>query len=211
MNSIIFPPRPKGAIPPGELGYYESLNLYCAQPKYNGSRNPIHISADGQVSSYSRHGRAHRTYAMPESVKSEILALPGLPKGIEVWLDAELLSKTTAADTKHKIVLFDILHYDKYLFLSPNQVGRLELLAKVCGNPTKLDSMRAMGYVVSDNILLAPTFYSGFKEEFVKDRGDEVEGLVLRKLNSTIDNFGQKEYEVNWLIRCRRPHKNYNF
>jgi len=211
MAKIIYPPRPKGAIPPTELDYYESLGVYCAQPKYNGSRNPIHITPDGQVFCYSRHGRAHRTYEMPESVKREILALPGLQKGIEVWLDAELLSKTTPTDTKHKIVLFDILHYDKYLFLSPNQVGRLELLGKICGNPTELDKMRAMGYVVSENILMSPTFYSGFKEEFLRDRGDEVEGLVLRKMDSPLDNFGQKEYEVNWLIRCRRPHKNYNF
>ena len=211
MVNIIYPPRPKGAIPPSELDYYESLGIYGVQPKYNGARNPIHISPDGEVASFSRHGRSHRTYDMPLSVRKEILALPGLKKGIEVWLDGEVLSKTTATDTKHKIVLFDILQYDKYFFSSPNQQGRLELLSSICGNPTQLDSMRGMGYIISENILMAPTFYSGFKAEFEKDRGDEVEGLVLRKLNSTIDNFGQKEYEVSWLIRCRRPHKNYNF
>lgn len=209
--SAIYPPRPKGAIPPSELDYYESLGLYCTQPKYNGSRLPIHITPDGQVFAYSRHGRPHLNYDMPSSIKQEILSLPGLKKGIEVWLDAELLSKTTAADTKNKIVLFDILHYEKYLFLQPDQKGRIELLAQVCGNPTKLDTLRGMGYTVTENILMAPTFYSGFMEEFNKDRGDEVEGLVLRKMNSAIDNFGQKEYEVGWLIRCRRANKNCDF
>lgn len=211
METIIYPPRPKGAIPPDELDYYESLGIFCTQPKYNGSRNVIHILPDGQVFCYSRHHRKHLVYEMPEFVKNEIRNLPGLQKGIEVWLDSELLSKTTPTDTKNKIVLFDVLQHDKYLFLSPDQKGRLEILAKICGNPTKLDNMRGMGYTVSDTILMAPTFYINFRAEFDKDRGPEVEGLVLRKINSTLDNFGQKEYEVNWLIRCRKENKNVPF
>lgn len=208
---IIYPPRPKSAIPPIELAYYESLGIYCIQPKYNGARSVIRITSDGQVFIYSRHGRPHRNYTMPESIRQQVLALPGLKKGIEVWLDGELLSKTTATDTKNKIVLFDILHHERYLFLSPNQKGRLELLAEICGRPTRLDPMRKMGYVVSEDLLMAPTFYSDFTQEFNKNYGNEVEGLVLRKMDSVIDNFGQKEYEVSWLIRCRHPHKNYQF
>lgn len=208
---MIFPPRPKGAIPPTELAYYESLGVYCAQPKYNGSRSIIHITASGVVSIYSRHGRAHLNYQMPASIAEEILALPGLKKGVEVMLDGELLSKTTAKDTKNKIVFFDILQYERYFFLSPDQKSRLEILSTICGNPSTLDPMRGMGYQISDNLLMAPTFTSGFKSEFEKNYGDEVEGLVLRKNNSVIDNFGKKEYEINWLIRCRKPHKNYSF
>jgi ATP-dependent DNA ligase len=211
MTNIIFPPRPKGAVPPAELDYYESLGIYCTQPKYNGSRSVIHITPEGAVSIYSRYGRAHLNYEMPMEVREEILALPGLKKGVEVWLDGELLVKTTAPETKGKIVLFDILHYDKYFFLSPDQQARIEILNEICGKPSKLDSWRGMGYCVSDNILMAPTFYTKFTEEFEKDHGDEVEGLILRKKNSVIDNFGQKEYEVSWLIRCRNPHKNYPF
>ncbi len=208
---IIFPPRPKGAIPSNELNYYESLGLYCVQPKYNGSRSVIHITPEGEVSIYSRHGRPHLNYEMPRYIANEVLALPGLRKGIEVWLDAELLSKTTAKDTKNKLVLFDVLQYDKYLFLSPDQKGRIDLLAQICGFPQKLDNLRGMGYTISDNLMMAPTFYSDFKKEFDKSYGDEVEGLVLRKLNSTIDNFGQKEYLVTWIIRCRHANKNCDF
>ena len=115
--SIIFPPRPKGAIPPTELPYYESLGIYCAQLKYNGSRSIVHISTNGDVSIYSRHGRPHKNYQMPVAIAKEILALPGLKKGVEVLLDGELLSKTTAKDTKNKIVFFDILQYGNYFFL----------------------------------------------------------------------------------------------
>lgn len=211
MNEIIFPPRPKGAIPPKELTYYENTHLWCAQPKYNGSRSVILITPERKVFIYSRHGRPHLNYSMPAYMAKEILELPGLKPGIKYWLDGELLNKTTAKDTKCKIVLFDVLQIDKYLFLKPNQLERLELLAKICGNPTQLDSLRGMGYSISDNLLMAPTFYSKFKEEFEKNYGDEVEGLVLRKNDSMLDNFGQKEYEVSWLLRCRKAHKNYSF
>ncbi len=211
MTTPIYPPRPKGAVPPNDLEHYDSLGVFCAQPKYNGSRSVIHVSPERRVEIFSRHGRAHLNYSMPLAIQNEILALPGLPQGVEIWLDGELLMKTTAEDTKGKIVLFDVLHYKEYLFLKYNQVERLKILEDICGRPTKLDPWRGMGYQISDNLLMAPTFYTNFKDEFVKDYGDEVEGLVLRKKNSVIDNFGQKEYEVSWLIRCRRPHNNYHF
>ena len=211
MGKIIYPPRPKGAIPPNELPYYDGLGIYCVQPKYNGARSVIHISPEGEVKIYSRHGRAHRSYTPPAILLNEISKLPGLKNGIEYWLDGELMIKTTAEDTKGKLVLFDVIQYDKYLFLSLDQVKRLELLAEICGRPTELDCFRKMAYVISDNLLMAPTFFSNFEEKFKEDHGNEVEGLVLRKKDSVIDNFGNKEYLVNWLVRCRRPHKNYNF
>jgi ATP-dependent DNA ligase len=210
MEKIIFPPRPKTSIPPQELSYYEELGIFLGQPKYEGSRFLANISPRG-VFFYSRHGRAHQGFTYPRELFEEISALPGLKNGVEYWLDGEILTKTTATDTKNKVVFFDVLHYDNYLFLGPNQVERIKLLSEICGNPTKLDPWRGMGYLVSDNVMMAPTFYSGFEQEFKKDCGDEVEGLVLRKQNSVIDNFGKEEYSVNWLIRCRRPHKNYNF
>ncbi len=211
MAKIIFPPRPKGRIPPTELSYYEGTGLWVAQYKYNGSRNVVHIEPDGVVSVWGRHGGKHLSYALPESVKAEILSLPGIKKGTEYWLDSELMSKTSAAETKHKIVFFDVLQVGKYLFMKPNQMGRLELLREICGDPKELDGQRQMGYVISNTLLMAPTFEKDFEARFNEDHGDEVEGLLLRKKEAALDDFGQKEYEVGWLLRCRKPHKNYNF
>ncbi len=160
---------------------------------------------------WNRHGSAHLAYSIPESVKDEILALPNLEKGKEYWFDSELLIKTKAKDTKGKIVLFDILQDGKYLFLNPDQEKRIEILDNICGKPRKLDDWRGLGYQISENILMAPTFQDNFVSHFNKDMGDEVEGLVLRRKNSVLDNFGQKPYNVTWIIRCRKPHKNYNF
>lgn len=211
MTRIIFPPRPKGTIPPKDLNYYEKLGMWCVQPKYQGARCLIHITPEQEVNFYSRHGRPFLNYVPPKFLKSEILKLRGVEPGIEYWLDGEILIKTTAQDTKNKIILFDILHYKRYLFLKPSQVERLKILYEICGEPKELDPWRKMGYVVSENILVAPVFYSNFAEHFNENNCDEVEGLVLRKKDSTIENYGEKEQDVNWLIRCRKPNKNCNF
>ncbi len=207
---FIFPPRPKGAVPPHELPYFEKQGTWCVQPKLKGARNVITVF-DGIVNCYGRHGRNFQSYNMPENVKKEILALPGLKKGVNYVFDSEVMIKTKAQDTKGKIILFDILQYDKYLFMNPNQKKRLELLDEICGRPRNLDPWRAMVYQISENVTMAPTYYSDFANRFSIDYGEEVEGLVLRKLDLVIDNYGQKEYEVTWMIRCRKPDRLCNF
>ena len=82
----------------------------------------------------------------------------------------------------------------------------------LCGFASVLDHWRGIAYQVSENILLSPCSEEGFADYFKKyTNDDEVEGLVLREKKSTLDNFGQKEYEINWMVRCRKPAKNYNF
>ena len=211
MAKVIYPPRPKGAIPPRELDYYEKQGIWCVQYKYNGARCVIHIEGN-DVQMIDRHGSQHRSYTLPKSTRNQFLALPGLDKSKEYWLDGELLIKTSATDTKEKIVLFDVLQAGSYLFLGPNQMGRLALLDEICGKPKQLDTMREMSYVVSEDILMAPTFEKDFTLHFnEKIQYDECEGLVLRRKDSSLDNFGTKEYECSWIVRCRKPHKNYNF
>lgn len=209
--SYIYPPRPKGAVPPHELPYFEGQGIWCVQRKYKGARCVVTVGEDSVVNCYGRHGRNFLAYSMPETVKKEILALPGLQKGVKYAFDSEVMIKTKAEDTKGKVILFDILQRDKYFFLNPNQKQRLELLDEICGKPRKLDPWRGMACQISNNVLMAQTYFSNFVEEFNKDLGEEIEGLVLRRLNSVIDSYGDKEYEVNWMIRCRKPAKHCNF
>lgn len=211
MATVIFPPRPKSAIPPTELQYYDNSDQWVAQYKYNGSRCVIHIEPGGNVSIWGREGAKHRSYVMPFHVRDQLQQLPGLDKAKEYWLDGELMIKTSAEDTKGKIVLFDVLQAGKYLFMV-NQMDRLKLLDEICGHPKILDPWRGMGLQISQDILMAPTFTRDFVARFKeKIQFDEMEGLVLRRRNSVLDNFGAKEYEIGWVIRCRKPHKNYNF
>lgn len=211
MNPI-FPPRPKGAIPPTELTSFEERGGWLIQPKFNGSRCVIHVDPNtNEVGIWSRHGTPFSRYILPIWVKNEILSLPGLDKRLQYWLDGELLTKTTAKDTKEKIVLFDVLQAGRYLFMSPNQIVRLKLLDEICGSPRDLDPWRKMAFQISDNLLMSPSYEKDFLNRFNHYNYDEVEGVVLRRKNSALDSFGRKEYEVPWIIRCRREAKNYAF
>ena len=208
---ILFPPRPKGRISPNALGKYESSGQWVVQRKFNGTRNLIHVDCDGRVSMFSRHGDCHKQFSPTESIKKEIISL-NLIKGKEYWIDSELLSfKTKSADYKNRIVLFDLLQADRYLYRKPNQLERLDMLDKICRSPKDLES-GGLAKRVTENIFLAQTFDSDFCGEFKKfiDR-DEIEGLVLRKKTSFLENKGLREYSVSWQIRCRKPNINYTF
>ena len=100
----------------------------------------------------------------------------------------------------------------KYLFGSPTQMVRLELLRKICRSPKNLEPANGIALVVTDHIWMAETWDKDFVKHFnLFLATDEIEGVVLREKNSVINHVGTKEYEIDWIIRCRKPHKNYNF
>lgn len=202
----IYPPRPKGAIPRTQLNYLESTGLWIAQYKYQGSRCLIHIEPNSNITMWSRHGAKHRSYELTTSVHQQLANLPGLETNKEYWLDGELLIKTTPKDTKGKIVLFDVLQAGRYL-IGCDQMTRLDILDNICGKPRELDSLRQMAYVITPDVWMAPFFTGGFDNLFDEDHGVEVEGILLRKIKSTLDNYGHKEYNIDWMVRCRRPSK----
>ena len=208
MVQFLYPPRPRGRIPHSELNRYERSGKWLAQRKYNGTRNLIHITPDRRVVFWNRHGVQHKRYNLTNSVIEEILSL-NLKRGEEYWLDSEILNKLSGVD--NRIVFYDVLQAGRYLFGRPNQLMRLDMLAKICHNPEKLSS-DGIGLYVSPSILLAENFFGDFENRFREaEEIDILEGLVLRKQKSSLDNFGEKEYEVGWQIRCRKPHKNYIF
>jgi len=106
------------------------------------------------------------------------------------------------------------------------------------GDPAS-DAMAGLALKISPNLWLAETFTDKFIDrfneacdpEFVaqypdwlakvqafaphlpfsQPRKDMIEGVVLRRKDSALDSFGNVEYETDWQLRCRKPHKNYNF
>lgn len=211
MPNYVYPPRPKGKITPNLLPKYEATRDWLAQRKFNGTRSPIRVTVDRQVFVWGRHGEPHKQFTPSKSIIEQILALD-LPVGQEHWLDAELLkNKTTDPNYKDRIVLFDVLMMGTYFLGSHTQEKRLELLAKICRFPTILEPANGIALVVSENIWMAETWDSAFPLHFSEKIGlDEIEGLFLRKRKSVIDNMGTREYECNWCLRCRKPHKNYD-
>ena len=119
------------------------------------------------------------------------------------YLDGELLPNET-------LVLFDVLQSGKYLIGSTLE-NRALILSEICGNPTELCDQK-FALQVTSHIWLAQTGDSNFLENFNRFiKNDLIEGLVLKKKGSIMDNWGASEYEVDWQLRCRKPSKNYSF
>ena len=209
---IIFPPRPRGKITPGELVAYEKTGLWVVQRKFNGQRSPVFISPEGKAQLFSRYGRGHENYVPPAGMMKEFAAFD-LDLGTYYWFDAELLgTKTQSAYYDNRLVIFDVLHIGKSLFNGPNLMQRQEILKKICRNPSVLEKEHGIALQITEHIWLAETFENGFVARFKELLGwPEIEGLVLKKKNSVIDNIGARENEVNWQIRCRKAHEGGNY
>jgi len=202
---VIFPPRPKSKIHPNDLAYYESQGKWVCQRKFNGTRNLLHITPEGELSVYSRYGKphSHSKFVLQKSFRDEILSSLILEKGKEYWLDSELLNKQV--DAGKQFVLYDVLQAGRYFFGSPNQMERLEILKQICGDPQDLEP-GGIALQISPRLWMAQTWNDHFVDRFNESLKNPVlEGLVLRKRDSTLDHFGDKEYETTNVIRCRKP------
>lgn len=207
---ILYPPHPKIRILKNKLDAYESSGKWTAQRKFNGTNVVVNISEKGEVGILTRHGTAPKLFSLSKSHVDQILSL-NLDKGKEYWLNGELLDhKTKNPEYKKKIVFFDVLWAGTHLVRKMNQVERLGLLRDICDSPNNTENEIAAK--VTDDIWMAESWESDFKfhfEEFI-DR-DEIEGLVLRKKASFIDNFGFKAHDANWIVKCRKPHSGGNY
>lgn len=208
---ILFPPHPNIRILYNKLSYYENTGCWLAQRKFNGTNVVIYVSHDRKVSILTRHGSAPKLFSLSTSHIDQILSLDLHPDK-DYWFNGELLDhKTKDKNYKKKIILFDILHAGNYLIKSHNQEERLILLKNICRNPTEKEP-GGIAIKVTEDIWLADFWHKDFEyhyKEFIDK--DEIEGLILRKKNSFISNFGQKEYDVSWILKCRKPHSGGNY
>ena len=196
----VYPPRAKRVAKPSQLPDFEAEGTWLAQRKYNGDRCPIQITTN-EVFLWNRHGQRQK-YTPPPAIRRELLSL-SLPEG-ETWLDGELIHPRVP-DT---FVLYDLLQYGGSYLHSEPQEKRLELLHLICGNPKDVDSL--MGHPVTDHVFLAQTWDSDFDGRFSDHiTNDLIEGLVLRRKGSFLGGWGRTAYEVDWMIRCRKPSKKY--
>lgn len=214
-DRILYPPRPSSKIEPATLDSYETgrrAGKWLCQRKFNGTRIVVYISANREVCYLlTRHGESPKQFVLTDGIAAQLCAL-NLIAGHDYWLDGELLhSKTTTPFYKQRIVLFDVLHAGKYLF-GVSQLERLAMLNDICRSPSTLEKQGGIALAISENIWLAQTWLDDFPAHF-KDKIalPEIEGLVLRLAQSKLTNFGNKQYNVDWIVRCRKPHKNYHF
>lgn len=214
----IYPPRPKDTIPPSALALQEERGCWFWQPKYDGDRSITAIEGKNIV-----FGNRHHKWYPHQKLRHlvpEVRALD-LPSGA-TYLDGELLTlpgKAPCGSPYHTIVFYDVLQYDgKYLFGCP-QLERLELLRKICRNPQKLCAQKVAWEIGVDRpVDFTPHLWMSLSGEndFLGNfqtfsQSSLVEGLLLRRKDSTLDGWGGTEYDVTWQLRCRKNTKNYRF
>jgi len=203
MSRYIYPPRTKCVIKPSQLPDYEKEDNWIAQRKYNGDRCLIQLS-ENEVFLWNRYGKRQK-YQLLSPLRQELLSLV-IPMGGETWIDGELLH-SKVPDT---IVMFDILQLGgEYLHSTP-QEKRLEIIYELCGEPNSSNSL--MGHSISEHLFLAQNWTNDFVSHYDAHIMDDlIEGLILRQKGSFLGSWGSAPYEVKWMIRCRKPSKNYRF
>lgn len=203
----IYPPRPVGKTTFTDLPFFEKSGNWIVQRKYNGTRNLIYRDLTGKISFFNRHGCLQNSFS-PRNSLMESFKILNFKNNIEYVLDSELMKRTSY--TESFVVLFDILVDGNYLFNNPDQMGRLEILHKLCGNPKE---ETIWGYKIGDGLYLARFWENNFLAEYENViKISEIEGLMLRKKTSGLDNYGYREYCTSTQVRCRKQKLNgYNF
>lgn len=208
MPKYIYPPRPRSILLPAQLAEEEQRGGWLWQHKFNGDRCIAVVEStpsSRKVTLGNRRGRFHPNNKFP-NIRAELSSQNFLlPTGTH-YLDGELLVE----NGMEVLVLFDVLQWTNYL-IGKTQEHRLHMLREILGNPTEPCSEK-IALSVTKHIWMARTgdkdFVSHY-EEYIDN--DLIEGLVLKKRDAVLDNWGSSEYEVDWQIRCRKPSKKYRF
>jgi hypothetical protein len=205
--SYIYPTRPKNAICPDDLDFYDNGSL-LGQIKGNGSNCEIYTNGD-KVVVMNRHNQRLTNFRLTdEEVKS-------LYHGNGEWLviNGEYLNKNKLDETNkpfnHKFIIYDILVYNDEHLIGKTFEERIHLLDYLYG---KVDSEKEYLYRISENVYRFKSYGSGFKELFDKLTPiDLVEGLVLKRKNSKLEAGLTSENNWRSQIKCRKKTLSYKY
>jgi ATP-dependent DNA ligase len=203
----IYPPRPKNAVQPAELNYYDNGTM-MAQPKLDGSN--CLVFTDGKtVRVMNRHSQPMTRFEIPTD---EILSLY---RGSGGWtvLNGEYMNKSkrdgSGSTFNHKLVLFDILVNDGDYLIGKTFAQRMEILDATFGTS---DSEISYLHSVTENVYRVRTFFDNFRDTFNRlTEIDMVEGLVLKRRNARLEIGNTELNNVNSQLKSRKPTKNYKY
>lgn len=208
--SYIYPPRPKTAVPYGDIVRYRD-GRWMAQLKLNGTRNLIAVSPEGDVGFWNRHQERHRAWtptpAITEAVRRRFAC------GKWVVLDSELLHSKHAS-VKNTIYLFGALVLESRWLVGETYESSYGGLASACGNPTT--PVDGYGGFVSDiggGLWLARMIeHQRWDEAWaVAESTPIVEGIVLKRVGAKLEMGCSADNNGSWMIRCRKSTKNFQF
>lgn len=203
----IYPPRPKNAISPDDLNFWDNGTLIC-QPKLNGS-NCLIFTNGVKVIVMNRHNQRLTNFQLSDDeVKS-------LYRGNGGWLilNGEYMNKSKMDETgqpfNHKFVIFDILCYDGDYLVGKTFEERINLLDTLYD---KVDSEKDYLYNISTNVYRVKSYRNGFKDFFDKYTPiDMIEGVVLKRANARLEVGASEQNNVKSQLKSRKATKNYKY
>lgn len=212
----LYPPRTEMRIPPGPgpvRKMWEAFPDAIAQFKENGTRNMFYIFPDQHAECWNRGADGTPTQQKQYSLTKKMTEQLGnlkLPAGKFHVLDGELLhSKTT--DIKDVSYMFDILVYNGEYLLGATYGERYALLRRLMGdrffpedlNPKIGEMYLAQSFPVSQ--------WGAMWEKALAVK--HCEGLVLKR-TGPISRLVPGTRIINndgFMLRVRKPHKNYEY
>ena len=204
---FVFPPRPRNAISPDDLSFWDNGALLC-QCKLNGSNATIYTNGQ-KVVVMNRHGQRLTNVNVDNS---EILSLY---KGTGGWmiLNAEYMNKSKMDENgntfNHKFVIFDILCYDGDYLVGKTFEERVALLDDLYGQKS---CEKEYLFGISENFYRVKSYLNGFKDLFDKlTKIDMLEGLVLKRSNAKLELGTSELNNFRSQIKCRKVTRNYKY
>jgi hypothetical protein len=205
---FVYPPRPRNAVSPDDLKFWDDTNSMIAQCKLNGSNATIYT--DGQkIIVMNRHGQRLTNVNVDNS---EILSLY---KGTGGWtiLNAEYMNKSKMDENgntfNHKFVIFDILCYDGDYLVGKTFEERVSLLDDLYGQKS---CEKEYLFGISENVYRVKSYLNGFKDLFDKlTKIDMLEGLVLKRSNAKLEVGSSENNNSKSQVKFRKKCNSYRY
>ena len=203
----IFPPRPKNAISPDDLNFWDNGTLIC-QPKLNGS-NCLIFTNGQKIMVMNRHNQRLTNFQLSDA------EIKNLYRGNGGWMviNGEYMNKSKSDETRqpfnHKFVIFDILCYDGDYLVGKTFEERVNLLDTLYDC---IESEKDYLYSVSTNVYRVKSYRDGFKSFFDKYTPiDMIEGVVLKRANARLELGATEQNNIKSQLKSRKPTLNYKY
>jgi hypothetical protein len=200
----LWPPRPKKAIPPNLLKYYEDQK-WIAQYKKNGTCTVLYIDPNKKMIVKTRHNTEHKAWHPSKEFAEQFSALPG--EGWYVFAGELLHNKTPLI--KDTLYLFDALVDNGEYLIGTTLKERIARLHDIF--PKQARSINRGYYVSMPKLWIAETIKSNFLKVYKNLTFSEDEGLVLKDPNARLNLCSKADSNAAWQIKCRLPTKNHTF
>ena len=203
----IYPPRPKNAISPDDLDFWDDGSL-IAQPKLNGSNSLIFTNG---VDAYKmgRHKQILSNFKLDSNEIKDIY------RGDGSWMviNSEYMNKSKSDENleifNHKLVVFDILVYNGNYMVGSKFSDRVDLMDDLYG---QVKSEKEYLFGMTENIYRVKTYRKNFKglfDNFIKI--DMLEGLVMKRANARLERGNSENNNHKTQIKCRKKTKLYKY